>query len=372
METVKAALVTCTVYRSFTNKALAALRDLGVREYHLQASRAVVLRRKTGILGIGAGIGLEEQPADKILFHVPEGAAGTALQGLSAVCALHVPGHGSAFSEEVGIVKGSAWEGGEPTPLAGADQIAVQGDLASITCTVQRGRGNNLVRAVLNLGLPMPQVTAGDGTGLRDKLGLIRVALPAAKDVVHAVVAGHEATDVLGALIDAGRLDRFGAGFIYCSSLDRGVLNNMVIRGQRHSASIEQIIAAVDDLKGSAQWRKRTLEGGERGAKKRSYMEDLVNLVLVCNEGRATDLVHAAMAAGASGATISRLNHARTDGASSPVSPAREISELIIGKGVVEAIVAALQEAGVFDGETAGLIALKPVNLAFTQQRGRR
>ncbi|MBI2502957.1 MAG: hypothetical protein HYW07_06950 [Candidatus Latescibacteria bacterium] len=372
METIKAAQITCTVYRSFTSKALGALKALGVREYHFQASRAVVLRRKAGFLGIGAGIGLEEQPADKIILHVPDGAAETVLQGLSAACGLHVPGHGSAVSEEVAVVAGSAWEAGLLTPLAGAEQIAVQGDLASITCTVQRGRGNNLVKAVLGLGMPMPQVTAGEGTGLRDKLGLIRVALPAEKDVVHAVVAGHEAADILGALIDAGRLDRFGAGFIYSSPLDRGVLNNMVIRGQRHSASIEQIIAAVDDLKGSPDWRKRALEGGEKGARKRSYLENLVNLTLVCNEGRASDLVHAAMAAGASGATISRLSHVRIDGAANSVSPAREISELIIGEGVVSAIVEALEGAGVFDGETAGTVALKPVSLAFTHQRGRR
>jgi len=370
METIKTAQITCTLYRSFTAKALAALKELGVREYQLQASRAVVLRRKTGVLGIGAGIGLEEQPADKIYFQVKVTEAERALQGLSAACALHVPGHGSVFSEEVGIVEGSFWEVGELTPLAGAERIAVQENLASITCTVQRGRGNNLVKAVLNLGMPMPQVTAGDGTGLRDKLGLIRVAMPTAKDVVHAVVAGHEATDIFGALIDAGRLDHFGAGFIYCSPLDRGVLNNMVIRGQRHSASIEQIIAAVDDMKGSAEWRKRSLEGGERGVRKRRYIEGQVNLILICNEGRANDLVQAAMAAGAIGSTISRLSHARTDGASSPVSPAREISELIIGVENVESIRAALQEAGVFNRETAGFIALKPVSLAFTHQRG--
>ena len=40
------------------------MREMGVEEYHLQPSRAVVLRRKAGFLGIGAGIGLEEEPAD--------------------------------------------------------------------------------------------------------------------------------------------------------------------------------------------------------------------------------------------------------------------------------------------------------------------
>ncbi len=372
METVKAAQITCTVYRSFIGKALAALAALGVKEYHLQASRAIVLRRKAGILGIGAGIGLEEQPADKITFHVPEGSVEAALQGLASACSLSVPGHGSVVSEEVAMVRGSAWNEQPLTPVPGADQVALQGDLASITCTVQRGRGNNIVKAVLGLGIPMPQVTTGGGTGLRDKLGLIRVALPAEKDVVHAMVAGHEAADIFGSLIDAGRLDQFGAGFIYSTPLGMGVLNNMVIRGQRHSASIEQIIAAVDDLKGSADWRKRALEAGEKGARKRRYLENLVNLTLICNEGRASDLVHAAMAAGAGGATISRLSHARTDGAPSPVSPARETTELVVGKGAVEAIVGALEEAGVFDGETAGIITVSPVTFAFTHQSRRR
>ena len=132
-------------------------------------------------------------------------------------------------------------------------------------------------------------------------------------------------------------------------------------------ASIEQLIAAVDELKGSTDWRKRALEGEDR-ARKRGYLYDLVNLTLICNEGRAGDLVRAAMAAGAGGATLSKLSHTRTDGAASPVSPAREMSELVIGKGAVEAIVGAMEAEGVFDQETAGFIALKPVSVACSHQ----
>ncbi len=367
METTAAAQITCTVYHSVTKRALGAMEALGVKDYHLQPSRAVVLRRKAGFLGIGAGIGLEEEPADRIVFFMPADAAEAALQALVAACELNIPGRGSAICEEVAIAAGSTWEDHPLTPVPGTEAIVTQDDLASITCTVQRGRGDSIVKAVLGLGMPMPQVTAGEGTGLRDKLGVIRVALPSEKEVVHAVASAHEATEILGSLFDAGRLDQFGAGFIYESPLARGVINNMVIRGQRHSASIEQLIAAVDDLKGSADWRKRSL-GDEESERKYNYIHDLVNLTLICNEGSASDLVRAAIAAGAGGATLIKLSHARFDGAESLVSPAREMTELVIKNDAVEDIAGAIVEAGVFDEETAGLLAVKPVTVACTHR----
>jgi hypothetical protein len=371
METIKAAQITCTVYHSVTDKALGAMEALGVQEYHLQPSRAVVLRRKAGFLGIGAGIGLEEEPADRIVCYVPADTAEAALQALVAACDLNIPGRGSALCEEVEIATDSVWENQPLTPVPGTEDVVTQDDLASITCTVTRGSGDSIVKAVLGLGMPMPQVTTGEGTGLRDKLGVIRVALPAEKEVVHSVVSAHEATEILGSLFDAGRLDRFGAGFIYESPLARGVVNSMVIRGQRHSASIEQLIAAVDDLKGSADWRRRAL-GGEDSARKYNYIYDLVNLTLICNEGRASDLVRVALAAGASGATLVKLRHARFDGGDSTVSPAREMTELILDQEAVEEIAGALEEAGLFEEDAAGLLALKPVSVACTNRRAKR
>ena len=177
MKISKATQITCTVYHSVTSKALGALEALGVKDYHLQPSRAVVLRRKAGFLGIGGGIGLEEEPADRILCYVPAADAEATLQALAAACELNIPGRGSAVSEAGDIVAGSVWESHPLTPVPGTEEIATQDDLASITCTVTRGRGDRIVKAVLGLGMPMPQVTTGTGTGLRDKIGVIRVAL---------------------------------------------------------------------------------------------------------------------------------------------------------------------------------------------------
>lgn len=372
METIKAAQITCTVYRPVARKVLDTMRQMGIREYHQQSSRAVVLKRNPGFLGIGAGIGLEEELSDRFLFFVPQGEGEAAVQALAASCHLNVPGRGTALWEEIEIVSGSAWEAHPISPMAGSDTVRIQGNLACITCIVQHGRGNNIVKAVLGLGLPMPVVAMGDGTGIRDKLGLVRIALPARKDVVLAVASAHEVSDILDAVADAGRLDRVGAGFIYESPVAGGVLNNMVIRGQRHSASIEQIIAAVDDIKGSADWRKRAL-GGDGAERARHYLRDLVNVTLICNQGSAEDLVRAAMVAGAGGATIGRFHYERIDDQTvGVISPARNATELIVGVDAVGPIISAFHAEGVFEPAAAGFIALKPVPLACTHRTIKR
>lgn len=371
MDTIEAAQITCTVYHPMTTLALAALQALGVRSYHMEPGRAVVLKRRTAILGLGAGITLEEEPADRIVFHVTRADAEAAIQAIVAACELNIPGRGSVVSEDVEIARASIWEPYRLTPVPDTAHIALEVDLASIICTVQRGRGDHIVRAVLGLGVPMPVVTTGEGTGLREKLGLIRVTVPAGKDVVHAVVSAHEATDMLGALVDSGRLDRLGSGFIFESPIAAGVINNMVIRGQRHAASIEQIIAAVDDLKGSSHWRKRTL-GDDNPARIHRYLRDLTSLTVICNEGFAPELVRAATQAGAGGATIGRLSHAGQESEATVVSPAREIAELVVDRTVAPAIASALTDAGVFDEHVAGFIACKPVTVACTHRSANR
>jgi hypothetical protein len=371
MESIKAAQITCSVYRSITRKALTALKALGVRDSHLQASRAVVLRRRSGFLGIMSGVILEEEPADRIIFHVPRALADMVMRELVAACNLTVPGRGGIICEEVDIIKESAWE---ESPVTGSSEpglIAIPHDLASITCTVAKGKANNIARTVLGLGIPMPQVTGGIGTGLRDKLGLVRIAIQAEKEVVHTIVSAHETKDIFDLLVDAGKIEQVGAGFIYASPVAKGIINSMVIRDPRYSASIEQLIAAVDDLKGTTNWRKRSF-GNVESDRKHTYLHNLVNLTLICNEGRAIDLVRAAMKAGGSGATIGRLSYIHNDGNPRSISPAREMSELVVGEGKVEAITDAMVQEGIFNRETAGFIAYRPVSMACTHLNASR
>ena len=87
----------------------------------------------------------------------------------------------------------------------------------------------------------------------------------------------------------------------------------------------------------------------------------MVGLTLICNEGRASDLVSAALAVGAGGATISKARYARLDETATPVSAAREMADMVIGKEIVEEVSSSLVAAGVFDKEAAGFVAFKSV-----------
>ncbi len=103
------------------------------------------------------------------------------------------------------------------------------------------------------------------------------------------------------------------------------------------------------------------------GFTKIKYLNNLVNFTLICNEGRATDLIKAAMDAGVRGATISKLKYRCIEESESrKISPAREISEMIISKNQIEGVVKALEESGVLDEDTYGQMFCSPVPKAYT------
>ena len=141
-----------------------------------------------------------------------------------------------------------------------------------------------------------------------------------------------------------------------------------VTRGEhRHAASIEQIVAAIDHIKGGAEWRRRSGSGEKTGEKNSDYLTGLVDLTLLCDGGTGMDLVGVAMSAGAAGATIARLKHVRPpDSPLSEVSPAREACSMIVSNSHVNGILDALKEAGAFTDSCHGQIQLRQVPKAFT------
>lgn len=364
MQTKKTAQITCEVFKTLSSKVVEAIKGAGIDEVHIQSGRAVVLKEKNGILGIGAGTTLDEEPSEIFRINVTEGAEDGVMKKIIDAAELTIPGRGSIFAESVSTT-------GSMSAAAKADISTLPTGLSGVICIVQRGQGNIIVRAALDMGFSVPNITFGEGTGLRDKLGLLRITIPAEKDVVHLTVADQDVNEVMNVLIDAGKLDQPGKGFIYNFPVAKGLLNTKILRGkQKHAASIEQMISALDDIKGNTEWRKRSAGAGT--SVKRKFLNDLVNFTLICNEGRAGDLVKAAMGVGAAGATISKLRYLRFDGKESDTSTAREMSDLIISQTQVDTIAKAMEDAGVFDKQTAGVIDLKPVPKACTYLGGSR
>jgi hypothetical protein len=163
-------------------------------------------------------------------------------------------------------------------------------------------------------------------------------------------------------------LDHPGKGFIYLYPIKMGLVDVKAYVGlSRQAASIEQIVTVIDELKGDTRWRRREFSKYRSARKERKYLNDLVNFTLICNEGRSSDLISAAMGAGAGGATTSKLKYRSAEKSkSNKISPAREISEIIISEKQIESVAKALEEKGALDDNTCGQMFYSLVPKAYT------
>lgn len=336
---------------------------------NLMTGRSLVLQTLHPLVAaVAPGMSLVGDPVDVISFLVAKDLEETALGAVIAHFGLDKPGRGSVFSEEVLLVN-SHDLCREITSLEGKNERPhFQGKLTGICCIVQRGQGDRLARVALDTGTCVPTVTFGEGTGLRDKLGLLRITIPAQKDIVGFVASSYDAETVMDMMIDIGKLDQPGRGFIYLYPVAQGSIDMKVTRGTgRQAASPEQMIVALDELKGGAEWRRREMATDKAAGSQRSYLRDLVELRLLCNEGKAADLVACAMGVGAAGATISKMRHVcMSDSPLSKVSPAREVSAMIVGRQQVPTLMEALEKVGAFSDSTHGQVQMSPVPKACT------
>jgi nitrogen regulatory protein PII len=372
MEKKKVIKITCSVYRAFSPLITEGLRQLGVRSNQIQSGRSIVLVEKPGLLGLTSQSMLEEDPSDVFTVYVDPKCEETVLQTLIDKAQLHIPGRGTIFSEEMELLVKDDHYTNKITSSFSGTPVPTQKELVGVCCIVQRGQGDDIVRACLDMGFCVPNVTFGEGMGVRDKLGLLRIAIPGEKDIVHIVVSKYDIQEVMNVLITIGKLDQPGKGFIYHYPIKQGLVNTKIFRGKmKHAASIEQIIAAIDNLKGNSEWRKME-SGSAGGAGRRQYLTNVTSFSLFCNEGYVMDLVQQAMAAGAPGATVGKLKYTLLQKEESKITPPRESGNLIVGEAQIEKFWGVLSDAGFNEDKISGFVEISPVPQACTYLGAKR
>ena len=100
-------------------------------------------------------------------------------------------------------------------------EITVLTDLALITCIVQRGLGDDIVKAAQEAGAQGATVTFARGTGVRERMGVLGVATEAEKEVLNILVASDQVDRVFERMYIAGKLDTPGMGLIYVSPVEK-------------------------------------------------------------------------------------------------------------------------------------------------------
>jgi len=361
--------ITIVADKEIASTVLEDLESIGLEYSNSIAGRRDLLQERKGLLTMfRTGKSILYDPIATITFLVSSEIERTIISFIINKGGLNLPGRGSVFSKEVTLIK--AHEQCQENKIQNIETKTRRlfTDLIGMCCIAHRGDGDLLGKVGLETGGGVPAITLGIGTGLRDKIGLWRVTIPAEKEIVNLVTTSHNVESVMEMMIDIGALDHPGKGFIYLYPIKRGLVDVKAYVGlSRQAASIEQIVSVIDEIKGDARWRRREFSKYRSARKKRKYLNDLVNFTLICNEGRTSDLIRAAMGAGAGGATTSKLKYRRTEKSeSNKISPAREISEMIISENQIERVAKALEEKGALDDNTCGQMFYSLAPKAYT------
>jgi nitrogen regulatory protein PII len=100
-------------------------------------------------------------------------------------------------------------------------EIAVLTDASLITCVVQRGNADEVVKAARGAGAQGATIYYARGTGVRERLGILGLTVEAEKEVINVIVADDQLDFIFEKMYLAGKLDTPGMGVIYVTQLDK-------------------------------------------------------------------------------------------------------------------------------------------------------
>ena len=99
--------------------------------------------------------------------------------------------------------------------------ITLLTDLNLITCIVQKGAADDIVKAAVEAGVQGATIHYARGTGVRERLGLLGVAVESEKEVINIMVSSEMTDMVFETLYFAGKLDTPGMGIIFVTPITK-------------------------------------------------------------------------------------------------------------------------------------------------------
>ena len=101
------------------------------------------------------------------------------------------------------------------------DTITYLTDAVLITAVVPSGRADAMLKAARDVGVSGGIVHHARGTGARELLGLLAIAVEAEKEVVNVVVPAEHQELVARAIYTAGDIGAPGGGYLYIAPLEK-------------------------------------------------------------------------------------------------------------------------------------------------------
>lgn len=305
--------ITCIVNQLLADKITDFLKKLKVIVYD-ETGRVVREHIKTRSFGLPGEVVKMESTSIKIFtFTVPRENSESIINVVTKIGNLDKPGIGSIFAQEL-------MEFSKEGPDFDMDvlneykpddiEYNLLNKLSYVICVLSDpGSGDQLAKMALDLGVCVPVITYGTGNDIRDQLGLIRITIPAEKEIVHLLMPEQDSDSIIKLLVEHGRLDKPGKGFIYQTPVSHGLIDTqMKIGNQKYAASMEQIIAAIDQLRTNTNWRKRLDADSENLKIGKSMMpQDNCEVSIISDEDRIDILRETCLEIGAAGAITSQI-----------------------------------------------------------------
>ena len=330
------------------------LKELELPEVFIQRAKQMSLTFRHGFLGFRPSAKLEESRALLYRIYVPKKFANGIIHYISDVTDIKMAGGGCLLLQHIGHYRGEplSFDEEKLENLGGKGRKLIRDDHSLVCCTVPRGLANSLAEVVLELGICVPIVFYGNGVGLRDKLGLMRITVPVEKEIIWFLVPRSEVQLVEKTLIPLAHLDVPGKGFLYNFPVHAPVVNLRIMHGRRtHAATMEQVIAALDEVRGSSDWRRLgSRKSGFFGVGEKTY--NARGLFFIGEEEDAEVFRKTAMENGARGATMNSLEmrtYLHSKEGHSMESHSRSLCDIIVTPTVEEKLLKNLPKTGLFE-----------------------
>jgi nitrogen regulatory protein PII len=94
-------------------------------------------------------------------------------------------------------------------------------DAVLVTAVVRAGRADAVLIAARDMGASGGIVHLARGTGVRERLGLLGIAVDAEKDVVSIVVAAEHQDLIARAIYQAAEMREPGGGYLYLTPIEK-------------------------------------------------------------------------------------------------------------------------------------------------------
>ena len=94
-------------------------------------------------------------------------------------------------------------------------------DAFLITCVIQKDLAEPVLEAAKNAGAQGATISYAQGTGVRERMGLLGVTIDEQKEVIRIIVSAEQSELVFETMYLAGKLDKPGKGIMFMSSLER-------------------------------------------------------------------------------------------------------------------------------------------------------